>query len=300
MNKVFIKSKNSLKLFYKYLLLALMPLLLYGFYKNGIFLYINKYTSFIGLFKPIIFDLLGFLIGLIVNLIYTKNKKIYHNLNDTLYNSFAPIYGLLIASLVSINTNIFLFIIITFFILLISRFTGKHNINVVSLSVLIIILITNLIGNFSYLNNYELAKNLNLNGIDYLFGRGSGGINTTSGILLIISLIILSTKPFYKKEIPLYSSLIYIILIIGYDIITNNVGYILDNIFANGILFSFVFVGTDPLTSSYTKKGMFIYSLIIGIITFILYLIYPPLSSLGGILIASLSHDIIDKMLEKS
>lgn len=298
--KVYLKTKESIKNISINEILALIPLLIYGFYKNGISLYLNHYVSFLGMLKPLIFDLLGFMIGYLVNYLYQKIKlKKSASFLETLFSSFYPIYGLLIASIISINTNLFLFIIITFIFLLVSRFLKNNKINIIALSALIIILLTNLFGNFSYLNPYETAKTLNLDALDYLLGRGSGGINTTSAFLLLFSLIILNQKETYKKEIPIYSSIIYILSIIIYNIIINNIGNILNDIFSTGILFSFVFIGTESVTSSYTSKGKFIYSLIMGLSTFGLYLIYPPLSALGGILIASMTHGTIDKLVER-
>lgn len=300
MNKVFIKSNNSLKSIFKYVLLSLLPLIIYGFYKNGIKLFIQDYVSIYGLVLPLIFDFLGLIIGLLVNIIYDKLiTKNFINIKTSLYSSFHPIYGLLIASIISINTNLLLFIIITFTCLFISKFLKKNNLNIIALSALLIILLTDIFGTFTYLNLYEQSKVLNLVGLDYFLGMGSGGINTTCVLLLIISLLILCNKNYYKKEIPLYSSLVYIICIIIYSVFTQNIETILNNIFSNGILFSFVFIATEPLSSSCTAKGKIIYSIIIGLATFGLFLICPPLSALGGILIASICHDYIDKAMIK-
>ena len=300
MNKVFIKSNNSLKSIFKYVLLSLLPLIIYGFYKNGIKLFIQDYVSIYGLVLPLIFDFLGLIIGLLANIIYDKLiTKNFINIKTSLYSSFHPIYGLLIASIISINTNLLLFIIISFTCLFISKFLKKNNLNIIALSALLIILLTDIFGTFTYLNLYEQSKVLNLVGLDYFLGMGSGGINTTCVLLLIISLLILCNKNYYKKEIPLYSSLVYIICIIIYSIFTQNIANILNNIFSNGILFSFVFIATDPLSSSYTAKGKIIYSMIIGLATFGLFLICPPLSALGGILIASICHNNIDKAMIK-
>lgn len=300
MNKVFIKSNNSLKSIFKYVLLSLLPLIIYGFYKNGIKLFIQDYVSIYGLVLPLIFDFLGLIIGLLANIIYDKLiTKNFINIKTSLYSSFHPIYGLLIASIISINTNLLLFIIISFTCLFISKFLKKNNLNIIALSALLIILLTDIFGTFTYLNLYEQSKVLNLVGLDYFLGMGSGGINTTCVLLLIISLLILCNKNYYKKEIPLYSSLVYIICIIIYSVFTQNIETILNNIFSNGILFSFVFIATEPLSSSCTAKGKIIYSIIIGLATFGLFLICPPLSALGGILIASICHDYIDKAMIK-
>ena len=295
MNKTYLKAKDNIKSINLNIFIALLPLLFTGFYKNGLKLYINNLVSVYGLFKPLLFDIIGLLCGIIVNIIYNRIKKS----NNKIFNDFYPLYGLLIASVISINTNIVLFTTSTFVLLLISKLLNNNKINIIAFTSLIIIFISNLLGQFTYLNLYEQKNTLTLNSLDYLIGRGSGGINTTYILVLIISLIVLSVNRYYKKEIPLYSSITFISCLTFYLIFTNKIGTILDNIFTNGILFSYIFIAPEFLTSSYTKKGKIIYSIIIGVVTFILYLFYPPLSALGGIIIASLCHRIIDKLCQR-
>jgi Na+-transporting NADH:ubiquinone oxidoreductase subunit NqrB len=296
MKDVFIKSKINLKKINIYLFISLLPLIIAGFYKNGINLYTNHLVSFPEMLKPLIFDILGLAIGISVNIIH---ERIFRKSKDKLFNimfaSFHPFYGLLIASIISINTNIFLFIMITFLSLMISKFFKSSNINIVALTSLLIIFCINLTSDFSFLNKLESNNDLNLIALDYLLGKGSGGINATNVFVLIISLLILCNQSFYKKNIPLYSTITYLSCMLIYCIITSNIGSILDNIFANNVLFSFVFIATEPLSSPYTYKGQIIYSIIIGILTFVMYLIYPPLAALGGIIIASICHKTIDK-----
>lgn len=295
MNKTYLKAKDNIKSINLNIFIALLPLLFTGFYKNGLKLYMNNLVSVYGLFKPLLFDIIGLLCGIIVNIIYNRIKKS----NNKIFNDFYPLYGLLIASVISINTNIALFTTSTFILLLISKLLNNNKINIIAFTSLIIIFISNLLGQFTYLNLYEHKNTLTLNSLDYLIGRGSGGINTTYILVLIISLIVLSVNRYYKKEIPLYSSITFISCLTFYLIFTNKIGTILDNIFTNGILFSYIFIAPEFLTSSYTKKGKIIYSIIIGVVTFILYLFYPPLSALGGIIIASLCHRIIDKLCQR-
>lgn len=295
MNKTYLKAKDNIKSINLNIFIALLPLLFTGFYKNGLKLYMNNLVSVYGLFKPLLFDIIGLLCGIIVNIIYNRIKKS----NNKIFNDFYPLYGLLIASVISINTNIVLFTTSTFVLLLISKLLNNNKINIIAFTSLIIIFISNLLGQFTYLNLYEQKNTLTLNSLDYLIGRGSGGINTTYILVLIISLIVLSVNRYYKKEIPLYSSITFISCLTFYLIFTNKIGTILDNIFTNGILFSYIFIAPEFLTSSYTKKGKIIYSIIIGVVTFILYLFYPPLSALGGIIIASLCHRIIDKLCQR-
>ena len=293
-----IKSNNSIKKISFIYLISLLPLILFGFYKNGINLYLKGLINIFNMFKPILFIIIGFIIGILVNIIYEKYiNKNKSKVIDIIFSSFHPIYGILIACISSINTNLILFTIITFIVLFISKFLSLK-INYIALTSLIIFFIMSMTNKFTFLNVYEASTNFNMNAIDYLFGKGSGGIFTTNILLLIVSYIILYNSKTYKKNIPIISTITFSILTIIYSILTNNIGNILNMLFTNGILFSFVFIATDFISSSYTKNGIIIYSILVGILTFVLYLINPALSSLGGILIASIFNSLIDIKFE--
>ncbi len=293
-----IKDDTSIKKISLTYILSLLPLILYGFYKNGIYLYIKKYISLPKMFKPLLLILIGFLIGASVNIIYLKLiKKSKDNIIDIIFSSFHPIYGILIASIISINTNILLFSVVSFAVLFISKFIN-NKINLISLSSLIIFFIMNILNKFTFMNIYEQSSSFKMNAIDYMFGRGSGGILTTNILLIVLSFIILYNSKVYKKIIAIYSSSVFILLTTIYCILTKNIGNIMNMLFTNGILFSFVYVATEPVSSSYTKYGKEIYGILVGILTFIFYLINPALSSLGGILIASIFNSLIDLKFE--
>ena len=293
------KSNNSIKRITLTYIISLLPLILFGFYKNGISLYIKKYVNILEMFKPLVIILLGFLIGAIVNVIYEKKiNKNKDNIIDIIFSSLHPIYGILIGCISSINTNTILFSLVTFIILLISKFTKNTKINYITLTSLIIFFIMNIFGKFSFLNAYEVSNNFNMNTIDYLFGKGNGGIVTTNILLLIISYIILYNSNIYKRNIPIYSFISFLLLTIIYCFIKNDIGNIMNMLFTNGILFSFVYIASEPNSSSYTRLGSTIYGIIVGVLSFIFYLINPSLSSLGGIFIASIFNSLIDLKFE--
>ena len=297
MKNIYLRSDYSVKKISLFILISLLPLIAGGFYKNGIKLFNSNLTGMYGAFKPLIFSLSGLLIGILVNIIYEYLiKKQREGFIDTVFSSFHPIYGLLIASVISINTNLLLFVLVTFLLLFASKFIKTTKINIPALGALLIILIMSLSSNFTFLNAYESSRVLNLDTLDYLIGKGSGGINTAYVIFLLFSLIILANQEFYKKSIPLFSSIVFALLITIYSGLNNNIGLVLDHLLTSGILFSFVYLGTEPLSSAYTKKGKIIFGVLIGLITFGLFLIYPPLSALGAILIVSLLHDFIDNI----
>ncbi len=293
------KSDNSIKKITLIYIISLLPLILFGFYKSGISLYIKKYINILEMFKPLVIILLGFIIGILVNIIYEKKiNKNKDNIKDIIFSSLHPIYGILIGCISSINTNIILFSIVTFIVLLISKFIKNTKINYIALTSLIIFFIMNIFGKFSFLNIYEVSNKFNMNAIDYLFGKGSGGIVTTNILLLIISYIILYNSNIYKRNIPIYSFISFLLLTIIYCFIKNDIGNIMNMLFTNGILFSFVYIASEPNSSSYTRLGSTIYGIIVGILSFIFYLINPALSSLGGIFIASIFNSLIDLKFE--
>lgn len=293
------KSDNSIKKITLTYIISLLPLILFGFYKNGISLYIKKYVNILEMFKPLIIILLGFIIGVLVNIIYEKKiNKNKDNIKDILFSSLHPIYGILIGCISSINTNIILFSLVTFIVLLISKFTKNTKINYITLTSLIIFFIMNIFGKFSFLNAYEVSNNFNMNTIDYLFGKGNGGIVTTNILLLITSYIILYNSNIYKRNIPIYSFISFLLLTIIYCFIKNDIGNIMNMLFTNGILFSFVYIASEPNSSSYTRLGSTIYGIIVGVLSFIFYLINPSLSSLGSIFIASIFNSLIDLKFE--
>lgn len=296
MAEVYLKSDFSIKKISKYILLSLIPLILGGFYKNGISLYLNDFVGIVGMFKPLIITGLGFLIGVLVNLIFEyiiKNRK--DTFTNTVFSSFHPVFGILIASVISINTNIMIFSIITFAILLFSKFFRSIRINIMALIALIIILIGSVFADVSFLNAYEASTTLHLGPLNYLLGMGSGGINTTYIIFLAISFAILAHQDFYKKSIPLFGIIAYCISITVYSLITNNLDSLMSNIFGFGILFSFVYLAPDSMSSSYTNKGQVVFGIILGVITFGLFLVYPPLAALGAIFLTSMMNVTIDK-----
>ena len=293
-----IKSNNSIKKISLTYLISLFPLILFGIYKNGISLYIKGYVNLTGMFKPLLFVIIGAVIGILVNIIYEKIQKNNRSIGELIFSSFHMIYGILIACISSINTNLVLFSIVTFIVLFISKFIKYNKFNVIALSSLIIFFIMTLLNKFSFLNSYEASTNFNMNAIDYLFGKGSGGIFTTNIILLCISFIILYLNKAYKRIIPIYATIIFAIFAFVYSLLTNNISSILEILFTNGILFSFIFIATETTSSSYTRMGQIIYGIFVGILTFGLYLIKPELASLGAIFIASILSGLIDLKFE--
>lgn len=278
----FVREETNIKKIISYLYISIIPLLIFGFYKNGIKSYDGIY-----ILHPLILDLVGFASGALVSIILEKKKPL---------TSFYPFYGLLSASLVFPNTSIIVFGLICFISLFIYKKINKNNVNIVCVIALIVILISNFYET-SYLN-LVINSNTNLDGLDYLLGKGSAGLNASCTLLSLASYLYLSTKDFYKKEIPLYSFLIYSILMVIYLSFIGDINSLFVRLLSNGTIFSLVFVSTMGTTSSYTKRGRICYALILGILMFILSFSFPSLAVISAIFLVSIMHKYIDKLLK--
>lgn len=278
----FVREETNIKKIISYLYISIIPLLIFGFYKNGIKGYDGIY-----ILHPLILDLVGFDSGALVSIILEKKKPL---------TSFYPFYGLLSASLVFPNTSIIVFGLICFISLFIYKKINKNNVNIVCVIALIVILISNFYET-SYLN-LVINSNTNLDGLDYLLGKGSAGLNASCTLLSLASYLYLSTKDFYKKEIPLYSFLIYSILMVIYLSFIGDINSLFVRLLSNGTIFSLVFVSTMGTTSSYTKRGRICYALILGILMFILSFSFPSLAVISAIFLVSIMHKYIDKLLK--
>lgn len=279
------EDKNSL--LNKYII-ALIPLLLFSIYKNGISLYINDLVKFKSILIPIYFYGASLLISYIISLIFKENKK--ENI----------VMSLIIASTISINTSLILYPILLFVILYIIKYLNKlYNLKINFISISHILLLLSLfINSYSYLNIAEKLNKFNYNLFDVFLGFSSGGIGTTSLLCLIISLIILLTSKYYKKIIPIITSSIYFLITLFFIIITKNSNY---ELIINGtVYFYFIFVAPEFYSTPYSKKGMIVYSIIIGVLTSILSLILNIYESASiSILIVSIFTPFINKICFK-
>lgn len=292
-NNVYVRSNKSIKSITLTKLLFLLPLIVYGFYKNGIYLYQEHYISFIEIFRPLIYVFIGALVGISVNILYGKFiKKSKDDWSSIIFSSFHLEYGVIIGCLVSINTNVLIYTLVLFIIFIISKFLNNR-INIMCFTLIIIYLLSKIVGNPSFLNSYEMSKTFSYEFMDYLIGRYPGGVASTHVILILLGLFGLYITNNIKIGISL-SSLVTLFLLFGvYSLITNN--SFTNLFFANNIVMLMSYVATDTKTSCYTKKGMIVFGVLIGILTFINHFIEPVLAPLVSILFVSLFNNLIDR-----
>lgn len=292
-NNVYVRSTRSIKSISLVRLLLLLPMIIYGIYKNGIFLYQSELISMYEMFKPIIILIGSALLGALVNIIYEYLiKKSKDNLIDVLFSSFSIEYGILVACIMTINVNIYIYFSVLAVILFISKFTNNR-INSMCIAFLIIYIISTLVGEFSYANAYETSRTFALEFMDYLIGRAPGGMASTHILFMLLALFGMFLTNNNKSSISLAASLVYISLILGYSLITNN--DFSSMLFSNNFLFIAGFIATDSVTSCYTKNGMLLYGVLLGLLSFIIYLWNPIIAPIIAVIILSLFNNLIDR-----
>lgn len=313
----FIKSDNTTDKMMKYLVYALIPIVIFAEFKNGVIPYINGKTDIMGLIFPLIFILTGIISSVLFETIFCKLTK------RKSYYSYIP--GLFIALVLPINTPLEILVLASFFGIIIGKMIyggfGHNIFNPALIGCLFALtayssVITN---NGGYLNQYEidtLAGATPLSNVvegigtydtlvkpygnlgDFFLGLVPGSLGETCSILCIVALIYLGIKKVIKVRIPIYYILTVFVLtyIIG---LTNNLGiwYPLFQILSGGLLFGAVFMATDPVTSPVTPLGQTLFGITLGILTVIFRYLTPyPEGVLTSILIMNMFVFILDKI----
>ena len=267
-----LKSKlTNSKIIILYYIIVLL-LTSYGIYKNGIILYQKHLIDFIHIFKPLILVLLSLFITYGINYIYHNNiKKDKYDYKE----DYTPIFMTLITLSLPLNTSIILFVFIMIIVNILKLFYNIEFINYYNLAKILFILVLFIIGKYSYLTLYDTNIETNLTSMDLFLGKGVGALATSNILLIIICYFIMLLNESYKKEIPLISIISYIIALIVFDIIVkNNVVLDIKNLLTNGFIFGVIFIATIPMFSPIKYKKTIIYSILIGVISFIINKIF--------------------------
>ena len=304
--KIFLHSENSiLRLNLQYLIL-LVPLVLFGFYKNGIIVYQKGYTTILGMFKPLIIPISSLLIGLLIFYLLNTKRKI------TVFESFKistfPIQTLILGMVLPIKVNIYVFLItlpILSFFYLKFFYNKKLSFNFIALSLIVIVLSSYLLSDYKtiaqlYINNYENSVILNPSIYRLLIGFNHSGLAITNHIISIMIFIYLIPKITFKREISLY--LLSIFLLIGSInlVIGSSFSEQLRFIFNSSLLFCIFFIANELTSTPATKLAMFFYSLLVMIFYWLFSIITKDLAIFLSIFIVSISSYWLDIIFKKT
>ena len=238
-------SKKDIFYLYKYLFLALIPLIIFGIIKNGLLLSRETSSTYI-ILKPTIYFLINFALGFILD--YIDNKKIK-------IGKYLVMLTMLFM-IISINTSIWLLLIGDLLLVLLLRF-DKEIINKVALTKLIIVGVMFALHNLSFTNVMEASGSYVFSFMDLIIKGQIGGIATCNLLLVAILMISLLYNIIYKRNLALISILTYALY---FGIISIN----------STALFELIMVGTISNYSPRTPKGEIVYGLLLGIVSAVL------------------------------
>jgi electron transport complex protein RnfD len=324
-----IKDQDTTSKIMKRLLIALIPIIIFSIYKNGIMLYQTGSATFYQALRPLIMILLSvftsvLIEGLFIWFILKKQKKQF---KEYFKHSYAVFPGLFLVLVLPINTPLWAVVFGSIIATIIGKMLfGGFGHNIFNPALIGALFVTSSYGALiasrgGYLNLGEIdtvssatplthLSNLNHIGTydtiinefgswwNYFLGFIPGAIGETSKLLILIALIYLILTKVIKWQIPvIYISTVFVMtLIIG---LYNDMGwwYPLMHILSGGLMFGAVFMATDPVTSPISKIGQVYYGLGLGILTVIFrFLTSYPEGVLTAILTMNMLVIIIDRL----
>ena len=283
MSKVYIHSPNKETKYIGSVIGLLIPFVLYGFYKNGIALYRRGMVQLPGMFKPLVMVALGIFISFIV--IKIKKKS---------FVSYELLGNLLFAMIVPTTTKLWLFTLILVLLNGLYLLKRYHLSSAGALIILIILLITK---NLSFNNYYDSIIKHSYSFLDYLLGKGPGGVSNSLLIMSIISLLVLSVNMRYKRQIPLMGLSIFYTLGIIMFIIKGSFNY--DILLNNNVIFAFIFMAPVSIFSPYSRGGCYIYGLLLGVFVFLTTFFNVNIGVYLVILLLSFLSPLLDRIIVK-
>ena len=328
----FLRTENKTNNIMNNLLIALIPIILFSFYKNGIIPYNHGKATIYQMFLPLIFVLIGALVTFFDEYLYAiLVKKETKNLKYHLKTKYSIFPGIFLALILPLNTPIWILIFGSLVASLIGKVVfgglGNNIFNPALVGRLFVITIfaATILNNGGYFNGYEvdtISKATPLSNFstietigtydtlvkpygslwNFFFGTIPGALGETSAFLCIIGFLYLIYKKAVKWRIPI--TYIATVFIMTYIIGTlNNVGlwYPVFQILSGGLFFGAIFMATDPVTSPTTPIAQVIYGIFLGVLTVIFrYLTSAPEGVLTSILIMNMFVIILDRIGSKA
>jgi len=274
-------------------ILVLIPLILFGLYKNGIRLYQKDLVDLINAFKPLILLFMGSLGALVGSILRETDKDHKLSLETIKKCKSNIIEAILVVAILPLKSSP---IIVFLTMFLFASCLNKLKINKMVLEYIVIEAMNVALGLNTFFNAYDMHTVLNYNGLDIFFGLGPGGIFATNIFLIILALIVLSFNKIYKKELVFASLATFLALGIIPNMILGHYSDIVPFIFGYNIIFILVFIAPSTSSTCYTIKGQITSGILIGLLTYGLYYLTPYTACVLAVLIVSLLKSIIDRI----
>lgn len=296
-------SNFSTSVIMRDLLIGLIPVILFGWYKNGIMVYLDGNITLLEMFYPLVFMLSGGLLSVVFESIFfyitKKEARTFKGLMAELKVSYAPIPGLLLAMFFAPYTPFWVLIFGVFFATIVGKMLfGGFGFNIfnpalVGRAAVAFTLTGVILAAGGYLNASEVLidgiagatplqnlQNVQLFNYDLLvkpygslwnffIGTIPGGLAETSALVIIISYIWLALRGVIKWFTPLvYVGTVFILSwFIGIAAGEPGIWVPVYSVLSGGVMFGAVFMITEPVTSPKNPLGKIVFAMFIGIFT---------------------------------
>ena len=296
-------SSFSTSVIMRDLLIGLVPVILFGWYKNGIQVYLDGNITLLEMFYPLVFMLSGGLLSIVFESIFfyitKKEARTLKGLMAELKVSYAPIPGLLLAMFFAPYTPFWVLIFGVFFATIVGKMLfGGFGFNIfnpalVGRAAVAFTLTGVILAAGGYMNasealidgiagatplqnlqnvqlfDYDLLVKPYGNLWDFFIGTIPGGLAETSALVIMISYAWLAFRKVIKWFTPLvYVGTVFILSwLIGIASGEPGIWVPVYSVLSGGVMFGAVFMVTEPVTSPKNPLGKIVYAMFIGIFT---------------------------------
>lgn len=273
--------KTSNKFYEALLLLILIPIIGFSLYKYGYLDYSKGLVSIITSFKVLWLLLINIIITFLSSTFLKDNYpyRYYETIILTLLLPSRIPYIVDIVGVLIYNLN--------------RKYLYNNRLNNIAISKLLITAFLMALNKNNYLSLYQEQVNSLYTASDLLWGASIGSIGSNNLIILILSYLLLSNISIYKKDIPGYAFLSYILTLGIYGLINNNLIALMKLTLNSTVLFSIIFVSSINISSPVGKKLRRIYGILVGILSFIFLTINPYDAGVIGIIISNIIINLI-------
>ena len=284
-------------------LIAMVPVILFAWYKNGIKVFIDGNITFIEMLYPLFFILMGAVISTALEGIFfyvtDKQNRSLKAISEKLSLSFAAIPGIILALLLPLYTPIWVLIFAAFVATIIGKmlFGGfGHNIfnpallgyAVVGFTLMGVVNRAGGVFNASevLIDSYAGATPLGVlastNQINYdvlvkpygdlsnfFIGTIPGSIGETSALAILFGGLYLVIRKVIKWQTPvIYIATVFVLSwIIGAISGDSGLWFPTYSILTGGVMFAAVFMATEPVTTPTNTLGKVFFALFLGVLT---------------------------------
>lgn len=320
-------------------LIALVPLMLFAWFKNGILPFISTNpaikTTFFEMLYPLIFMITGALTTFFIEGIYfALVEKIQKpkELMQKLQLSYALIPGLLLGMLLPLYTPLWLLVVGSAFAVIVGKLLyggfGHNIFNPALLGYLFVMVgyygvILNAGGilnpieadaivSATPLTNFSANQFADIESLiapygtiwDFFLGTIPGSMAETSALFILLAGVFLVIRRVISWRIPvLYIGSVFVLTyIIGaFNGYATNLNYSLFHIFSGGLFFGAMFMATEPVTKPKTPNGEVLYALFLGVLTVLFRFVGTfPEGVASAIIVMNLFAIILDRISAKT